>query len=271
VNVDSGVLIDIPRTPPPHPPEQAQSSINKFDYFTEIEELFIRRRGKHLWLCSIDWVLMERWKETGIPLYTVLKAIEIVFDRHDARRQQRSVKSLLYCQEEVEAQFSEWLQGQVGVHTEMGKKSDTEDKAYELEEDLPFTRTAILDHLTLRHATLMKVRDEWMTEDSRNLAETFEKVSTQLQKMAEDFKQTRHPNAEELEALLIELETQIDQALRNHLSQAQLASEIKNAEDQLQPYRSRMDRDVYEQMLDRLVIKHLHEEWGIPRLSLFYL
>jgi len=47
---------------------------NYFNYFTEIEEHFQRRRGTLLLLSPLDWALMETWKDAGIPLEAVLRA-----------------------------------------------------------------------------------------------------------------------------------------------------------------------------------------------------
>src|SRR5678815_4991821 len=88
--------------------------MNYFNYFTEIEDAFVRRRGKHLFLSPLDWALMETWKEQGIPLHIVLSGVEKSFDSFESKPRKRSVKSLLYCQEEVEAQYAEWSEAHVG-------------------------------------------------------------------------------------------------------------------------------------------------------------
>ena len=79
--------------------------MNYFNYFTEIEDTFVRRRGKHVLLSPLDWALIESWKEKGVPLHIALNGIERSFDSYEAKPRKRSVKSLLYCQEEVEAQL----------------------------------------------------------------------------------------------------------------------------------------------------------------------
>src|SRR5262247_289255 len=104
---------------------EAQSTqVNYFNYFTEIEDTFVRRRGKHLFLSSIDWALMETWKETEIPLHIVLRGIERAFDSHAAKKRKRSIKSLLYCQEEVEAQYAEWIESRVGANPTAAADAD---------------------------------------------------------------------------------------------------------------------------------------------------
>ncbi len=49
---------------------------NYFNYFTEIEERFLRRRGGGLLLSTLDWALIETWKDAGIPLEAVLRGID---------------------------------------------------------------------------------------------------------------------------------------------------------------------------------------------------
>jgi len=39
---------------------------NYFNYFTEVEERFQRRRGTGLLLSTLDWALIETWKDAGI-------------------------------------------------------------------------------------------------------------------------------------------------------------------------------------------------------------
>ena len=46
-----------------------------------------------------------------------------------------------------------------------------------------------------------------------------------------------------------------------------LKNEIK---DQLKPYRSQMETAVYNQTFNNLLLKRLREQFGVPRLSLFY-
>jgi hypothetical protein len=53
--------------------------MNYYNYFTEIEDTFVRRRGKHLLLSPIDWAMIEGWQERGVPLHIVLRGIESVF------------------------------------------------------------------------------------------------------------------------------------------------------------------------------------------------
>src|SRR5947208_10347907 len=75
---------------------------NYFNYFTEIEEHFQRRRGTALLLSTLDWVLIETWKDAGIPLEAVLRGIDVAFEKFERRPQTfRKVNSLAYCAQAV--------------------------------------------------------------------------------------------------------------------------------------------------------------------------
>src|SRR4051812_15513367 len=132
---------------------RAQAPLNYFNYFTEVEDAFIRRRGRHLLLSPLDWALIESWKEMGVPLHVALRGIEKAFDSYEARPRKRSVKSLMYCQEEVEAQYAEWLESQTGAHASSaaaGANAEGDEAAGAADEEgavLPFPRAVIAAHL----------------------------------------------------------------------------------------------------------------------------
>ena len=88
---------------------------NYFNYFTEIEEHFQRRRGGGLLLSTLDWALIETWKDAGIPLEGVLRGIDGAFERYEKRPSKRKVNSLAYCAQEVLAAAEEMKEAAVGV------------------------------------------------------------------------------------------------------------------------------------------------------------
>ena len=88
---------------------------NYFNYFTEIEEHFQRRRGGILLLSTLDWALIETWKDAGIPLEAVLRGIDAAFERYEKRPTPRKVNSLAYCAQEVLAAAEEMKEAAVGT------------------------------------------------------------------------------------------------------------------------------------------------------------
>src|ERR1700683_4467365 len=55
-------------------------SFNYFNYFTEIEEYFWRKRGAHLLVSPLDWAILETWQKAGIPIGAVRKGIDRAFE-----------------------------------------------------------------------------------------------------------------------------------------------------------------------------------------------
>ena len=77
---------------------------NYFNYFTEIEERFQQRRGSVLLLSTLDWALIEMWREAGIPLEAVLRGIDAAFDKYEARQKRarmQRVNGLAWCAQAV--------------------------------------------------------------------------------------------------------------------------------------------------------------------------
>jgi hypothetical protein len=244
--------------------------MNYFNYFTEIEETFIRRRGKHLLLSPMDWALIESWKEMGVPLHVALRGIESAFDSFEAKPRRRSVKSLLYCQEEVEAQFGEWQESQIGAangdNDGDGVVGETPDDAR-----LPFPRAVIIEHMERVRAALVQICDEQKKSRKGDFCDALSRAASRLKELEKDFARAARPDAEKLEDSLTSLEKMLDESLRANISSSELATARAASEEQLQPYRSRMERAVFEQTLDNLLLKRLRDAHGLPRLSLFYL
>jgi BirA family transcriptional regulator, biotin operon repressor / biotin---[acetyl-CoA-carboxylase] ligase len=246
--------------------------LNYYNYFTEIEETFTRRRGKHLLLSPVDWALIESWKEMGVPLHVVVNGIEHAFDSYDARPRKRSVKTLMYCQEEVEAQYAEWLESQLGAQGEPedGAQSPGEDSFKEAH--LPFPRAAILEHMARARQTLMQIAAERKRSNRDDeLSVALARVCARLSELEENFAKAARPRAEKLEESLTSLEKMLDDALGACVSAALMAAARKDVEAQLNPYRNRMEQSTYEQTFANLFLKRLRDQYGIPRLSLFYL
>jgi hypothetical protein len=238
--------------------------VNYFSYFSEIEDTFIRRRGKHLMLSPLDWALIEGWKERGVPLHVVVRAIEHAFDSHESKHRKRSVKTLLYCQEEVEAQYAEWLESRVGRHDDAETQSTDESKS-------PFPRAAVLAHLARSLDHLNKLLDERRRENADELREALSRATTLLVEIKDDYASAAHPDARRLEDSLTGLERVLDDAIRATVSDGERELADAEIDAQVKPYKRHMDKAAFEQTRENLLRKRLREHFGVPRLSLFFL
>src|SRR5277367_5282220 len=93
---------------------------NYFNYFTEIEERFQRRRGSLLMLSTLDWALIETWREAGVPLEAVLRGIDNAFDKHNAKallspRRTRKVNGLAWCAQSVMEAVEQAMEASIGA------------------------------------------------------------------------------------------------------------------------------------------------------------
>jgi phage terminase Nu1 subunit (DNA packaging protein) len=236
--------------------------LNYFSYFSEIEDTFVRRRGKHLMLSPMDWALIESWKERGVPLHVTLRGIEHAFDSHDAKKSKRTVKTLLYCQEEVEAQYAEWLESRVGSHDAAEAETES-DKS-------PFPRAAVLQHLDRSLEELARLAGERKPKEDE-LAEVFEREVVLLSEIRNDYASVSQPDSRKLEQSLTGIERLLDSAMAGAIPESELSAIRDDVEAQLKPYKRHMDKDAFAQTRDNLLRKRIREHFGVPRLSLFFL
>ena len=223
--------------------------MNYYNYFTEIEETFVRRRGKHLLLSPIDWAMIEGWQERGIPLHVVIRAIESVFDGYDKNPGPRSIKGLLYCREEVEAQFKEWSDLQAGKAGAGSNDGSPE-----------FSPERIVEHIN-------DVITQLESSQTPELKDDIERAVARLKQLAIDYSN----DLEMADRSLSDVENLLENALLTKLDRERIAAVEKDIAGQLRPYKSEMDADAYKQTSRVMILKRLRDEEAIPRLSLFYL
>ena len=234
--------------------------MNYFNYFTEIEDTFVRRRGKHLFLSPMDWALMETWKQQGIPLHIVLRGIEKSFDSFEAKPRKRTVKSLLYCQEEVEAQYEEWQEARVGASAAANGNADA-DKT-------PFSPEAVSEHLQRSRESLAQLAAVRRPED--DLSEAMTRAAALLAEIEQDLNAGAPLDTRKLEDSLGGLERMLNDSMFIVASAADLEAQKEAVKNQLKPYRNHMEPSIYNQTFNNLLLKRLREQFAIPRLSLFY-
>lgn len=227
---------------------------NYFNYFTEIEEQFQRRRGTLLLLSTLDWALIESWKDAGIPLEAVLRGIDSAFDKYDRRPSRtRKVNSLAYCTQEVLASAEEMKEAAVGT-----ARPEQKDAAIE-KKDLAayFQRNAgLLDAATVPDAAIPLVRDN--AKSLRELAATLDQSSAA-------------PNLEDLERRLSVMEDKLFAILLASTADDEIVAIRAQADRELAPYRSKMSAPQIDQLMKQYVNKRLLERYSLPRLSLFYM
>src|SRR5208337_1165483 len=126
---------------------------NYFNYFTEIEERFQQRRGALLLLSTLDWALIETWREAGIPLDAVLRGIDAAFDKYEARQKKgrmRRINGLAWCAQAVLEAAEELREAAAGTAT---KPAEARESGFEHERVAAHLEAAAaaLDAATVAH------------------------------------------------------------------------------------------------------------------------
>src|SRR5262249_39508710 len=107
----------------------AVEAFNYFNYFTEIEEYFWKKRGAHLLVSPLDWAIVETWQKAGIPLPAVLKGIDRAFESWGRSKRAaggRQLKTLAYCVDAVLDAAAEAQEAAAGTGPETGRGRATE-------------------------------------------------------------------------------------------------------------------------------------------------
>jgi hypothetical protein len=231
---------------------------NYFNYFTEIEERYMQRRGQLLMLSTLDWALIEAWREAGIPLEAVLRGIDAAFDRYEQRKQRakgrlRQANSLAWCAQEVMTAAEEAAAAAVGAAaTKQPAESgfETERVAQFLDEN-----AAKLDAAELKAPADSIARE----------------TATRLRELAAERRAESQQALEDLDRTLTVLEERLFAAITTVAPEEQLVLLREQAAREMAPYRSRMQAMQIRQIEQQFLHKRLMESAGLPRLSLFYM
>jgi len=237
---------------------------NYFNYFTEIEEQFLRRRGGGLLLTTLDWALIETWKDSGVPLEAVLRGIEAAFDRYEQRPSKtKKVNSLAYCSQEVLAAAEDMKEAAVGAAAEdAAPAKSSAGPGFEPEAVAAFLRrnAGLLEAANLPRSAGVSVHA--VATDS---AKTLRQLAGEV-----EYKKATS-RLESLERHLTVVEEKLFAALLAATPDEEIVSVRAQADRELAPYRRKMAGPQIEQLQKQYVHKRLLERYGLPRLSLFYM
>ena len=220
---------------------------NYINYFTEIEEHFQRRRGSILLLSTLDWALIDTWREAGVPLAAVLRGIDAAFDKYEARQtkaRMRKVNGLAWCAQAVMEAVQAMQEAAVG-----GAPPQTEAAGLE--------RERIAQHL--RGAATTFTCAASIIPGLREIAERLEQLAQQSL------------TNEELERHLSALEEKLFALLLTQIPAEELEQMRELAARELAPYRSRMQAVQIRQIEQQFLRRRLLERYELPRISLFYM
>ena len=218
---------------------------NYFNYFTEIEEHFQRARGTSLFLLStLDWALIENWKNAGVPVEAVMRGIDAAFEKWRARKvKTQMVNSLAFCAQ--------------AVLTEAQIMAGTAQPRARREVAPPFDQDALRTYLGENSTAVRAV-------------EGYTEIADALKRLAEETDR-QYADLEALEQRLTVLEEKMVAIARTRQSEEDLLAARREMDRQLRPYRGKMTADQLSMLEKQYLERTLLEKAGLPRLSLFYM
>jgi len=232
---------------------------NYFNYFTEIEEHFLKRRGGGLLLSTLDWALIETWKDAGIPLEAVLRGIDNTFDHYDQRPSKtRKINGLGFCAQEVLAAAEDMKEAAVGTSDAKAEKP----AAFQAAEIANYLRRNAQQLETAKLPQSGGISSQQLARES---AVTLHQLATDLES------KNALPRLEDLERRLTVLEEKLFAILLASTPDEEIVSVRAQADRELSTYRRKMPAAQIDQLQKQYIHKRLLEKYGLPRLSLFYM
>jgi hypothetical protein len=233
---------------------------NYFNYFTEIEERFQHRRGSLLMLSTLDWALIETWREAGVPLEAVLRGIDDAFDKHDAKALRspgkvRRVNGLAWCAQSVMEAVEQAVEASIGAAP--ATERDSPGSGFESER---------VEQYLEQNASLIEAAKLNPPADRVGV-----EIATRLRALSVGMHSQPTQSLEELDRTLTVLEEKIFAALLTSASEDELVLLREQAAKELAPYRGKMHAVQIKQVQQQFLQKRLLEANRLPRLSLFYM
>ena len=218
--------------------------LNYYNYFTEVEEHFQLARGTSLFLMSsLDWALVETWKNSGVPLEAVLRGIDSAFEKWRQKKSKtRLINGLAWATQAV----LEEARIMAGAAPE--KSSKPVEAPYTIEQVKAF----LADNAVQLHKAGF---DE--------TAQSLEALNAEAEMHYRDL--------EGLEQRLSALEEKLLALLRIKQTDEALFQAKRDLDSQLRPFRGKMDAAQLSMLERQFLDRRLFESTRLPRLSLFYL
>lgn len=255
--------------------------MNYFEYFSEIEERFSRRRGSILLLNTLDWALIETWREAGIPLEAVLRGIDAAFDKYDARASKargrlRKVNGLAWCAQAVMQSAEEMVEASTGIAPTTAR--EPRESGFESERVAAYldSNANALDAAAITNPTIPGAPSSPTAPSSAKVggdawASTAATTAARLRELAAAMRSPTPLPLDDLDRTLTVLEEKLFAALQSSATEQELVDLKAQADRELAPYRAKMSAVQLRQVQQQFLHKRLLELRALPRLSLFYM
>jgi hypothetical protein len=236
--------------------------MNYYNFFTEIEEHFVMRRGKHLLISPMDWNLIAAWRDAGVPLHVALRGIDIAMDGFLSRKSGSAskVNSLCYCHDAVMEAFASHVEAHVGESADDAAGPESANDGPEAEEIILFI-TGRINEIAAMCAK----------QYQGSVSEGIGRVTTRLQEIIRDIERSGRVDTEALERDLALTEELLITELRTHVPDEEVFEWENEAKKELKVYKKRLPKETFQKIHANFLRDKVRRRFRIGELSLFNL
>ena len=244
--------------------------MNYYNYFTEVEEHFVRRRGKHLQVSPLDWSLIETWRDQGVPLHVALRGIDQAMDSwHSRPRRYDKLNTLFYCHDAVMREFERYTEAHTGESAPVqgdGEASESAKRKY-----VGPDREAILGFIQARISEIKTLAAKLPGREGEDLKPVLERALARLEEIARDLATEARIDDAALERDLGILDQTLTAGLATAVPAEEQSTWQEEAKKELKIYRKRLPKETYRKILDNFMTRKVHQRFELGELSLFHL
>jgi hypothetical protein len=244
-------------------------TMNYYNYFTEIEEHFVRRRGKHLLISPMDWALIASWRDAGIPLQVALRGVDIAMDGFLARQHSSGskVNSLCYCHDAVMTEYAAHLESHVGDSSSGGQGASESPQTGSDKKEEPGA-AEILEFLSARISEIKALSTK---QYPGGMSEGIHRVLSRLEEVYGNLESSGRVDSLSLERDLGIIDELLMAELQAAVPPEQMLAWEKEAKKDLKVYRKRLPKETYAKIRDNFMHDKVRREFSVGEMSLFRL
>jgi hypothetical protein len=234
------------------------------EYCREIEAHLCRRNEGHLVRISgpaFDTV--RAWAAMGVPLKVAFQGIDHHIERVNAKGPRRRPVRIEFCEADVLDAFDAWRRA-VGVRATVVSEGGEEGEV-DLEA-APRRRQSLsthIDRVIVRLTALRTGPSPWSEWDA-----ALDEVVRRLDAIHPSARQARGPARDAVVAELAALDARLIDVARATVGDAIAADVAREADGELEPFRSRMTSEAYRAAHQRCIDRIVRERLALPVLTI---
>jgi len=226
---------------------------NYFNYYSEIEGYFVRKRGKNLLISPLDWCLIEVWKESEIPLHIVFRGIDRSFETAGSKGK-KNPTTLHYCHPAVIEAFEEYKAATIGKSGEDEGKDVSKRRPDEPSEEQIIK-------------CLKQIRKELHKSEFYS-PEEFERAEKRLVDLENELSDPSGLTPGDVDRELASISTDLVDCLFMKMDEDKKLNVEAELKEELKIYKRRLSKEMFRRLSVKHRIRKLLNEFDLPEFSL---